>query len=200
MENPSLNAALNCLTDRRRRVLDILLGYSRPARESELAAELADHQTDSSGTDEQPLKAIRTDLYHVQLPALEAAGLLEWDRDSGFVDTAEHPIYDDSRFRQFVAADADLEALVDALTHERRRRLLAALDANDCSMEESSLTRAVAADLEGSENEVKISLHHVDLPKLEDAGLLDRETDGEGVVRLTPSEIEREWFETLREE
>lgn len=77
-----------------------------------------------------------------------------------------------------------------ALAVSRRRRLLRILDERETPVPTARLARLVAAREAGTSadrvsdderNRVRISLHHVHLPTLEDAGLIERDEEAETV-------------------
>lgn len=94
-----------------------------------------------------------------------------------------------------------IDALFDALAHPRRRQVLAATARRPGPVDVESLAAVVAA-IEGersgtdgsreSTREVRTSLHHVHVPKLSAAGLLDVDEDARTVTRTDlPARIER---------
>ena len=150
--------------------------------------------TDGAG---RSVDVIRLDLEHLQLPALTHAGLLEWDRSADTVEPTDHPVYGDDRFRQLVAAGDGLDEVIDCLANGRRSRIVSTLIDRDRPMAVDDLVDALAEDIPAPREAVRISLEHLHLPKLEDAGLVVRPDDGH--VRWSPDEIEREWIEYLLE-
>lgn len=200
--NATLNDVLESLTDRRRVVLAVVLDRPTPVDERDLATRLAAERTgDRPGeVSEEAVRSARIDLRHTHLPALEASDLLEWDRQAETVARTDHLLYEDPQFRRFVNADADveLEDVGDCLSAARRRRVLAVLDDRDAPLELGALAGAVAereSDTEASD--VATALHHVHLPKLEAAGLVElHRRHGHTFVSRTPRDVEG-WFAFL---
>lgn len=203
-QNDPLAIPFDQLTGGRREVIDVLVGRSSPLSERELAARLATRgravspdEVDASVVDIRHRR-----LRHVQLPILEEADLVEWDRSASTVEQSDHLVYEDPRFRAFVGTDADLddfEGLVDCLSVERRRHVLVALEENDEPVTVDDLVRAVLdRDARADTSEVAAALHHVDLPKLEAVGLIDRSRDG-STVAGSLSESDEKLLEILQE-
>ncbi|MBX0323143.1 hypothetical protein EGH21_08895 [Halomicroarcula sp. F13] len=108
-------------------------------------------------------------------------------------------------------ADSDTGLLPDAecidlLSSNRRRILLRALvDADEREHSLESLAATVAQTEQGTDladvatHRVGVSLHHVHLPKLDDAGVLDydRETN---TVRFYGNDRIETWLETMRDD
>jgi hypothetical protein len=78
------------------------------------------------------------------------------------------------------------------LAKERRRTVLSLLNEGELPVELDSLTERVAAEGEpaqkapGTERAVRTSLHHVHLPKLDDAGVLDYDSETNRVESYEP--------------
>lgn len=99
-------------------------------------------------------------------------------------------------YQRFTAVERDRESkLYRVLADERRRALLPVLRQSDTPLSESRLARLVAARQIGdSPNEVatadhervQLSLHHVHLPRLEAAGLIERADNGQVVCTEHP--------------
>jgi hypothetical protein len=175
-------AALSALADHRnRRIVSTVRERDAPSSKDELAARLA------AGTDELPTAAarergrsIRLHLVHAVLPELDDAGLVRWDRTSGLVAAAAHPLFDDAGIEQLLAAGEEWDDEFSAVARERRLVLLDALARRDEAMDRRELAAAVHGrearrpDAEPSTvGAVRASLHHVHLPVLADAGLVE---------------------------
>lgn len=182
-QKPTRTELLESLTDGRRRQVLRLLGD----REGQVAvSDVADHlaaNADDASTDAATKRA-RTQLRHAVLPRLEAAGLVQWDDQEGTVATTDHPAYDDPQFRQVLETEAEgWDDVVACLADERRNTVLAVLDARGEPVERTELAREVAvreADGAASAEAVerlRAELHHVHLPRLAAAGLVEYDVE-----------------------
>lgn len=166
----------------RREALRVLLTRDDPVTERELASHLTDTAVGAKpGESAAQGRPIRTGLVHTHLPVLEAAGLISWDRDAATVDTVSHPAFDDPRFELILDVEADgLDQALGNLEPERRRVLLTTLRDADGSVTRKDLARellrsddVVLEPSRGAIDDVIGSLYHVDLPALDDAGLVE---------------------------
>lgn len=192
-------------TGRRRRALSVL-DRASPATERELARQVAAAETDVPPADVEGerVRSVGMDLRHVQLPALADADLVDWDRAEGTVVGTARRVLPDEDVHAVCEMDDDVwDDLFDCLASERRRVVLDALRNDDGRMGRNDLAREVVRHEDGEPfrtedgepspsddgttrqtEEVLTSLHHVHLPKLADAGLVD---DGDSVSYEGPS-------------
>jgi len=165
------------LADRRqRRVLSVLASASRPVTVDELCHRLAAMDREGAETAGSSLESIRTDLHHRCLPSLEAVGWLERRPDGLRLD---EPLFDGSLPFSLPALrkpDDPIWELVSALlARPYRTRLLVAIAEHDGYLTVEEL----AATLQGQdERTLRITLHHVDLPKLAAVGPVAYDRDG----------------------
>lgn len=113
------------------------------------------------------------------------------------------------RFRSPSAGTPAVDSALDALSHRRRRRLLAVLRDDDHWMAVADVVKALALDegaatIEDVPDEeiawIYASLFHTHLPKLEDDGAVERNRE-RNTVALTPrGERLRSSVECIREE
>lgn len=193
---------MDSLNDRqRRRVLRLLADESQAVPVRELAERLltVDESTSVEDVAEATIEGVHVRLRHVHLPRLEDARLVDWDRDGGFVEAHDHPEYDDSEVRRLVEMDdEEWDALVDEMTHGRVRKVLTVLEADGESVRRDVLAHKVAAreangdSWGGAVDSVRTALHHVHLPKLEGAGVVDYDADDGTVTYRGPTSGE-EW-------
>jgi DNA-binding transcriptional ArsR family regulator len=195
--DPELFAVLG--DARRRRILTLLQDRTSAVGLQELATYLV------AGERDKPLvevgafdvERIRPDLVHNQLPRLEDAGLVRWDRSEQSVATTDHPALLDPTFERIVATMADgWDDVLANLADKHRRLVLATLADHDGSMTTTDLAEEVAARdsaIEGdADTRVQAKLYHVHLPKLRQAGLVSY--DGETVAYEGHPALEEEWL------
>ncbi len=178
---------------------------------TDLAYELA------AVTDDKPLAAVsdddhrraRLDCAHRVLPALLDAGIVVETDDDRLV-TADHPLFDDDELaalleRETTDYEDDLDELFAALADSRRRTILTVLANQYHPLSTETLARDVAAredetaEREVSQervDEVRLSLHHVHLPLLNDAGLIGYDSESETVSYEGHPRLRVEWLET----
>ncbi|WP_226021469.1 DUF7344 domain-containing protein [Halomicrobium salinisoli] len=177
---------------RRRRIVSVLEDIDALSTESLAASVLADEATAAATivTDDRR-RRMHSSLVHADLPALDDAGVLEYDRSSGWVAARSGPAAR-SAGRIVSATDDDDRATLEALAHERRQALLACVvSKGPCDLERAA--RRVAArerDCEAAAvpsdaaDDVATSLHHVHLPKLGAADLLHYDPEEKVVVSV----------------
>lgn len=135
----------------------------------------------------------RVGLYHNHLQQLSDAGLVTLDREGEDLTVALRPAVEEVRVRELIdSGEGRWETLGVVLGDPRRERvasLLAAAD--DAALPLDDLARAIAA-LERGEaglppdaavESLRVSLHHVHLPKLENTGIVEYDAD-DTTVRL----------------
>lgn len=187
-----------CLSSRRRwAVLRVLRDRDGPLPVGDLAGRIvADRAGEPTGTDpgssSRDERRLRVSLHHDHLPALDDAGLVEFDSDAGRVGPTDHPAHGDPVVETALDGGADgdadeLETAFEALGSPRRFRALEVLVTIDHHLEPRELAMLVAAFEEerspqsvatDAVERVHASFHHGHLPKLVDAGLVERRDDG----------------------
>lgn len=205
----------SCLADgERRRLLGIL--YDRSER-SPTERELVDHlvpESQENSNDEDASETHRqtvTGLHHVHLPKLENAGLVERDSDRGTVSLTEHPALRDTGIVEVIRgetnADADeLDTLFGALGDSRRRSILDVLSHQFGPIRLETLARELGAKERDTAERlvpvedvqrILVSLHHVHLPMLSKAGLIEYDRDAETVAYEGHPELRVPWMHSV---
>lgn len=180
-----------------RQVLAVLATQDGSMTVRELAAKLV--ATGQGGSAE----SVRAKLRHVHLPKLEAAGFVSWDQSRAVVTGDTGPTYTERELLRVVeAVDEGWGDVLETVTCERRRTVLAVLDSrSELSLDD--LAREVAArEAAGSPpspgiDDLRLQLHHVHLPKLEQAGVVDydpenRTVTSRGLPALPGEDVVRE--------
>ncbi|MFC6827052.1 DUF7344 domain-containing protein [Halopelagius fulvigenes] len=194
---------------RRRYVLSILSDHRRGLREGDLATMVASMETGDALRDvsEDAHRRVRIDIRHRHLPKLEAAGLIRRD-DAGTVSAADNLLSEAEPVAELLEAPTEVtetqERVLENAVRPRRRAVLSVLEASAGSLSlrelgERVVTReedaAVSDVSEDRLEETLVSLHHVDLPKLEDADLLAYDPDARTVTRRSDAEFDDEWLD-----
>lgn len=195
--------------ERRRRILDVLVEHPVPVSEEALTLHLAAvaQETPPRAISESELQALRADAVHVQLPTLADAGLIEWDEDAGTVTTADHPALRDPKFERILETEAEgWDEVLASLAHRRRRIALSVLVAWEGPMTRADLAREIAtvegddgAD-DGAVEDLRVSLHHGHLPKLDRAGLVAYDADDGTVSYEGHPALPDEWLDVHGDE
>lgn len=198
----SHNELLDCLNDRRRRqILQVLGNTSESVTERELAEKLVVDSGKESIEDvaEATIEGVRIRLQHVHLPRLDDAGLVNWNEDEETVESTDHPIYDDPEFQQLLEIGCDdWDEAVGSLVDGRRHRILSVLESREDSVRRDVLAHEIAAREANAEawtdavDSIRSELHHVHLPKLESAGLVEYDVD-DGTVTYPDHPGDDEW-------
>jgi predicted transcriptional regulator len=209
-ERPIDFSSLGALSHPRRRWIVETLRDDGGLDVAELATRVAawERDTEAGSIDGGDRERTMVELIHVDLPVLDDAGAIDYDpqqrivRPSGTTAT-DAAVHDDVP-----------SSVIDALADWRRRYALTVLAGRTEPMTESALARAVA-DAEREEahervtaeyrQSVQVGLHHCHLPKLDDAGLVEYDSDArevartdetddvvEALVRLDSADAERE--------
>lgn len=204
---PARNPVLTAVADRRRRhVVRLLVDARSPLSVEDLAIHLAtmDGEKPLSEVTEREFRSRRTDLTQILLPRLEDAGLLTWDQEDGTVTTTGHPAFDDPKFERIVEPETgNWDAVLANLAHERRRVALSELKAESVPMTVTDLARTMAAHETNTEAErdrdavesLCTSLHHVHLPKLAEAGLVEYDPSSGAISYAGHPDLDDSWFD-----
>lgn len=206
MRRASRNPVFAAIKERRRRrVLAILLDRESPVAEEDLAIHLAAAEQGQPLVDAvaEDVQSLRIDLAHVQLPALDDAGLVERDEADATVTTTNHPAFQDPMFASVVETEANgWDDVLASLASERRQIALSELEDRDVPMARADLACEIAAceTDEGADPDSETvadllaSLHHVHLPKLDDAGLVEYDTADGTVAYVGHPALDEDWL------
>lgn len=178
-----------CADRTRWQLLRVLRSHAGWLTEGRLAAKLV---AANPGTDgEADGRGLRVKLRHAHLPKLSDRDLLAWNEGEGVVRRTETTAAVVDRFAdvmELVADTADLSASL--LADERRREVLALLGAEPGPLTRTQVAQAIATGADRqSAGDVSIALHHNHLPKLEDAGLVEYDSEAETVAYSGPPEL-----------
>ncbi|MFB6175540.1 MAG: hypothetical protein ABEI99_00045 [Halobaculum sp.] len=202
------NTVFSALSERRRRrLLGLLADRSEELPELELTVKLAIRETDRSLdalTDEE-IERVHRLLYHQDLPLLDSVSLVDWDRRGETVRRTDHAVYTDPTFRAVIDdEDAHWDDILPNLADTRRRRLLRILsDSEDRTAVDTLATKLLVSEVtdEGEAtvsadcfDTLRVELHHVHLPKLDDSGLIDWNRDEETVAYVGHPDLDRTWL------
>lgn len=195
--NGSLEAVSALGDPRQRRILSVLQDRASPMTVRDLAVRLAAEEAGTAVTDvtEEDHRPIRVDLHHRCLPKLEALGWI--DRRPEGVVAVGGPSLAVERGSLLEGRDADKpdgrpddarpapEAIDALLARPRRRELVSILAEYDRRLSLAELATELAEHRRDSrtrerdedETSVRCTLHHVDLPRLAEAGLIEYDHD-----------------------
>ena len=176
---------------RQRLIFSILLEHTQPLTDRDLAVKIAARETDTSPSDMtgNDYQSILVDLHHRCLPKLEAVGYVE--RHAEGIIAAEPPSFGegDLSLPPLDAPDVRWEQLTAILSRPHRKDVLSVLAREDRPLTLEELSVKLAAHdpfcrtIDKDEKNLSIILHHVDLPALEEAGLLRYDPDEEMITR-----------------
>lgn len=180
---------------RQRRVLSILLNQPQPMTVRDLGVQIAAHETERAPSDvpEEDHQPIRVDLHHRCLPKLEAVGWIE-RHPEGVIAAESLPFGDEeSSFPDLQDPNYPWEA-IGALLARPRRQDVVAIVAGQChrlTLEGLATELAEyghaswATERREDEPTLRSLLHHIDLPKLAEVGLIEYDRDEKTVTRTS---------------
>jgi DNA-binding transcriptional ArsR family regulator len=180
--------------ERRRDALRVLDSLTR-AEPAELSTYLAATAADEPPWEitEEAARKVQTTLEHVHLPIMEEAALIE--REDGGVTTTSHPVLEDPMLDHVLEHEAcDWDAILTSLADEHRRIVLGTLVRTDGPTDWTTLATEVAGHADATVEEVLVTLHHVHLPKLEDAGLAASDADARTATYDGDTALDEEWL------
>lgn len=169
------------------RILSILLEHSRAMTDRDIALQLAARETDTPPSDvaETDLQRRLVDLHHRYVPKLEALGLIE--RHPEGIVAAERLRSGLTELLLSPGRDPDIrrDTLTAVLARPRRQYILTTLAREDQPRGLDELAAELPAREQIPETTVEsgaglplpVVLHHVDLPRLDEAGLIEYDRD-----------------------
>lgn len=189
---------------RQRRVLSLLLDRSGSLSVRDIAVQLAARSADTPPSDvpEADVGEVVADLHHRCLPELETLELIE-RLPTGRVAAGERLTVDRGVAPPALGASEmpPWEAIAELFENPRRRRVasIVAERGRPVRLEElagelSTGERSPSTSVEDDET-VRVSLHHVDLPRLDDVGLIDYDRTDRTVDATVPAGSLRHWTE-----
>lgn len=176
----------------RREALAVVLERQTPVPVGTIAHVLATNRT-TEGAGRSGRASIHTALHHRHLPVLGDAELIAWDRHDRTVVPGEHrllahPAFDAAWLRR---EDERWDALAAVFGQPRRRVVVSLLARRESPVPTDDLARALAAELVGDLatdadliESLETRLHHVDLPMLDDAGVVTYDAANTRVVGI----------------
>lgn len=193
-ERPAATTLLDqCVSTQRRAVLAVLCESGSLSLDA-LARRVAARRQGVSVTEvsDDAREQAEIGLYHNHLQKLSEAGLVERADEGDGTTVTLTPFVDHDRIRDLIEIGEGSWATLDAvLGNDRRRHVTTVLASADEPPTLDELAEAVAT-LEREEagiphgetvESVRVSLHHAHLPELDDAGVLDYDSE-EGRVTL----------------
>lgn len=176
---------------RQRLILSILVEHSRPLRDRDLAVQIAARETGTSPSDvpEKDYQSILVDLHHRCLPKLEAVGWVERNPEGIIASKPPSVGEADSSLSSLDAPAVRWKQLAAVLARPHRRHILSVLFRGDPPLGLDELVVKLAAHerirwtIEGDDDTLSVLLHHVDLPALEEVGLLRYDPDTNTITR-----------------
>lgn len=207
------NVVFSSLSDSRRRCILLLLQDRTSAIGlQELATNLVAEEQDKPLVEVTPadVERISADLVHTHLPKLDDAGLITWDRATKTVATTNHPALPDPKFRRIIDTAVDgWDDVLANLSSKRRRVILSILKDHDGAMARAELATAVIARDDdaavadqptASTEDLLGKLHHVHLPKLQQADLVSYDGDTGTVSYEGHPALPDEWLDARGDE
>jgi len=214
MDQEQLDAVFACLgSSERRRVLQLVherAPDSVPLEAVPTAVAARTNRKQPGDVTREERRDTEVALHHVHLPELTDAGLVE--RDDEAIAIADHPAFEDSSVVDVLEGDVrtsaeSLDAFFAAIADERRRDVLDVLSHQFDRIHVETLARELLTDAETNASEVPaeavrdalVGLHHVDLPTLADADLVEYDADAGTVEYAGHPELTVPWMHSVLE-
>lgn len=201
------NPTFQCLSvQRRREILRVLTTWRTPLSEQKLTAYLGASKQGSQPVNAPVTDALRVELKHRHLPALEAAGFITWNQQEEAVETTAHPAFGDPRFERLLDIQTeDLDVVFSSLAHDYRRIVLTVLERNQSPESRINLAQQIRrlspdeAGVDSADGDViGLSLHHTHLPKLDENDLIGYDP-GSGKVTYASHPVLKDVFSIIYE-
>lgn len=181
-----------CVAPQRRIVLEALCESGQLSLAS-LADRVAARRLDVSSSDvtEEAHEQAAVGLYHNHLRKLSEAGFVDQLEEDDATTVSLTPLIGPDRIHELIeTAEGSWEELDALLGEERRRHVVALLLSGDEPLSLDELAKRVAererSDVDASDGEhlesVRVSLHHLHLPKLSEVGVLDYDSESRFVI------------------
>lgn len=194
-EVDSTSRFFEALASRRRRtLLAVLLDEGGPVCERRLTARVAASERDDPA--DVPSQAcrddVRTTFHHAHLPKLQETGLIEHDRDEGTVAAADDVVIDLAEVEALLddgngIQPARVTETMSILASCRRRTILSLLSRRSTMTREEVAEYVASRERDGPPapedvERVLVDLHHVHVPKLAEAEMIETGEDGRELV------------------
>lgn len=184
-EDSPFSADDNCIRSsivadpHQRRLLAVLQAESRPLTERDLAVQLARRQCSPPNVTEDVIERLLVKLRHCWLPKLDAVGWIE-RHPNGIVATERFPFgKPTSSLPPLDDADVRWERLAAVIARPHRKHVLSVFVSEGLPLYLDELTAVLEAhdrvsltNESGDHHTLSTYLHHVDLPRLDDVGLI----------------------------
>lgn len=210
-----LDAVFACLANREQRRIVGLVSEQAPEPvpreelETTLAAFEAGKARNEVTTEERQRAAVA--LRHRHLPKLTAAELIERDTDENTIALTDHLAFQDPGVLDVIGDDIpagseSLDSLFGAIADTRRRTILDVLSHQLGPIHLETLARELQTyDREMRESDVPTAdvdpvlkrLHHVDLPRLSEAGLIAYDADEEMIAYEGHPQLRVPWMHSV---
>lgn len=184
-----------------RRILVALLEHSRPMTDRDLAVRLAarDEDTSLSNVTEAAVEGRLVDLHHRKLPKLEAIGWID-RRPDGIVTTERIPFEGpEPSLPPFRDRQRQWEVLTALLARPYRQFIVVTLARTERPMTLDGLADELAvhdpSTVGGDDRASPRVLHHVDLPRLDETGLIEYVPDAHTIARDPDLAALADWIE-----
>lgn len=204
-DSPILSSIL--ADPRQRRILALLLEQPHPLTDRDLAVQLAAREAEKPPSDvaEEDLQQILVELYHWYLPELQKTGWID-RHPEGIVTTEQFPFGDaDSSLPPLQDPEVPWEALATLLARPRRGHIVSILARQDQSLSLEKLAARLAAyerisgTAERGDSALSGTLHHVDLPRLDEVGLIEYDPEENTITRERDLTQIVDWIDDMGE-
>lgn len=190
-----------------RHILALLLEQPQPLTDRDLAVQLAARESEkqSSEVAEEDVQQLLVDLYHQYLPELQTIGWID-RRPEGIVLTDQFPSEEiESSLPPLQDADRQWEILTTLLARPRRQHIVSILAGQEHPLTLEKLAvrltayEQITGTTDGDDPTLSVTLHHVDLPRLDEAGLIEYDPEEKTITRECDLTQLVDWINSMGE-